>query len=125
MKKGLVLISLFTVAIFTLAQISPPETTPPPEIPTSLFGCLPTDTIRQCILRLLGVALRLVLVVALAFAAVMFAWAGFIYILSGTDEKKRQEASNRLIYAAVGLVVAFLAWVLVFLLSRFVAQPQI
>ncbi len=125
MKKTLVFIPLLIVTLFTLAQITPPELTPPPDIPTSLFGCLPTDTLRQCILKLLGVVLRLILVVALALAAGFGAWAGVTYITGGSDDKKREASKNSLIYAAVGLVIAFLAWAITFLLSRFVSQPQI
>lgn len=129
MKLGQI-ISLITLFILlapylSFAQVPPPESLPEPEIPTRLFSCLPTDTLRRCMLRLLGDALRVILVIALAFAALMFAFAGLTYLTKGADENARKGAQNRLIYAAVGLVVAFLAWVLVAILSRIIGGASI
>lgn len=115
------LITLVTVLPHLVgAQVPPPEQAPLPEIPTNLFGCLPTDTLRICIFRILGQILRIILVIALALAALFVAWGGILYIFSG----KPDEAKNKLVAAAAGLVVAFLAWVAVFLFTRFIIQGQ-
>jgi hypothetical protein len=121
LAKIISLITLFFLLVpyLSFAQIPPPESAPFPEIPTSLFGCLPNEPLRTCLLKLTGVVLRVILVVALAFAAIFIAWAGLLYIgVLGFKEERQKEAQSRIIYAAVGLVVAFLAWVLAFILSR-------
>ncbi len=105
---------------FTLAQAPRPEEMSPPEIPTQLFSCSPADTLRRCILRLLGDVLRVILVVALAGAALMIAWAGIIYITGLGGDKSRENAKNKIIYAAIGLVIAFLAWVLTVILTNII-----
>jgi hypothetical protein len=121
LTKIINLITLFFLLVpyLSFAQIPPPESTPFPEIPTNFFGCLPNEPFRICILKLTGIVLRVILVVALSFAAIFIAWAGLLYIgVLGFKEEKQKEAQSRIIYAAVGLVVAFLAWVLAFILSR-------
>ncbi len=120
--KVLTLISLISL-VFSLAgaQIPPPEQAGLPDIPTTFFGCSPTDTLRTCLLRILGQVLRIILVLALVAAAFFVAWAGFLYVYSG----KPDEAKTRMIAAAAGLVIAFLAWVGTFLFTRFIGQGQI
>ena len=130
MKLGQI-ISLITLFILlapylSFAQVPPPESLPEPEIPTRLFSCLPTDTLRRCMLRLLGDALRVILVIALAFAALMIAYAGILYVTrSGQDPEKGAKIKDRIIYAAVGLVVAFLAWVITAFLTRYLGGAGI
>jgi hypothetical protein len=116
------------VPYLSFAQIPPPESFPPPEIPTSFFGCLPTDPLRVCILRILDKVLKVILVLALAFAAVFIAWSGILYILRGGEGSEKQQAvRTRILYAAVGLVVAFLAWVLTVIIARTIGggSPEI
>ena len=117
------LIALFVLLApyFSLGQVPPPEALTPPPIPTSFFSCFPTDPLRICILRILGDILRVILVIALALAAIMIAWAGLIYLVQGANEDARKGATTRIIYAAVGLVVAFLAWVATALLARVIS----
>jgi hypothetical protein len=121
------LLTLFFLLVpyLSFAQVPPPGSFPPPEIPTRLFSCLPTDPLRICILRLLDDVLKVILVIALVFAALMVAYAGLLYLTKGADEKARGEAKDRLIYAAVGLVVAFLAWVITVILSRIIGGAAI
>ena len=114
---SLVTLMVLLLPYFTLAQAPRPEEMSPPEIPTQLFSCSPADTLRRCILRLLGDVLRVILVVALAGAALMIAWAGIIYI---TGLGSRENAKNKIIYAAIGLVIAFLAWVLTVILTNII-----
>jgi len=129
MKIGqlLIFITLFSLLApyLSFAQVSPPEFYSPPDIPTQLFSCLPTDPLRICILRLLGDVLRIILVIALALAALFIAWAGVLYIYTGGAKDKLDSIKNRLIYAAVGLVVAFLSWVITVILSRIIAGSRV
>jgi len=116
------ILSLLLVTSLSFAQVPPPEETPPPEIPTTFFGCEAGLSLRQCLLRILGTVLRVILVIALAFAAVMIAWAGVEYILrSGEGGEKQTKVKTKIIFAAVGLVVAFLAWVMTAILSRIIS----
>jgi len=123
------LITLFSILVpyFSLvqAQVAPPETFNPPNIPTRLFTCDPNAGLRRCILGILSDVLKVILVIALAFAAVMIAWAGIEYILKGgAKAEERDKMKNRIIFAALGLVVAFLAWVIVAVLSNILTQQQ-
>jgi hypothetical protein len=115
----LTLLSLL-VPYLSFAQFPPPESFPPPEIPTSFFGCLPSDTLRVCILKILDKILKVILVLALSFAAIMIAIAGITYITKGSDADAQKKAQSRIIYAAVGLVVAFLSWVMTVILERII-----
>jgi len=117
---SLIILFFLLTPYFSFAQVPPPEAFPPPDIPTRLFSCLPTDSLRICILRLLGDVLRVILVIAIAFAALMIAWAGILYISTGGAKDQLDSIKNRLIYAAVGLVVAFLSWVITVILSRII-----
>jgi hypothetical protein len=123
MKLGQ-LISLITLFVllapyFSFAQgtVPPPENYPIPEIPSKLFSCLPNDTLRRCMLRLLGDSLRVLLVAALVFSAVMIAWAGIEYALYSSNDAERKKVKDRIIWASVGLVFAFVAWVLTTILA--------
>jgi hypothetical protein len=124
------IISLITllsllVPYLSFAQVAPPEYYEPPDIPTNFFGCLPTDTVRKCILRLLDKVLKIIIVIALALSALIISYAGLLYIYKGADDKARQEIKNRLIYAALGLVVALLAWVITVILSKFISSGTV
>jgi hypothetical protein len=113
LTKIISLITIFFLLFpyFSLAQVSPPDTFAPPEIPTSLFGCQPGDTLRRCLLKIAAVILRVIMVIALILAAIMIAWAGIEYIIkAGKVGEKEVDPRNRIIYAAIGLVVAFMAW---------------
>lgn len=50
---------------------------------------------------------------ALPLAAIAFAYAGFQLIVNGGSDKARQNAKDAFLYAGIGLVVAFGAWVIV------------
>ena len=119
----------FLMSYFSFGQVGiipPPEEALPAgvEIPTNFFGCLPTDPLRFCLLKIIGSALRVILVLALGLAAIFIALAGFTYITKGASEDARKKANNRLIYAAFGLVVAFLSWALAWLISQIVGRGR-
>jgi len=131
LKKIISFITIFFLLVpyLSLAQVSPPEQFQPPDIPTSLFGCQQNDTLRQCMLRITAVILRVIMVVALILAAIMIAWAGIEYITkAGKVGEKDVEPKNRIIYAAVGLVIAFMAWAAAAIISNVITRtggPQI
>jgi TRAP-type C4-dicarboxylate transport system permease small subunit len=103
----------------SLAQVQKPEDTPLPEIPTNLFGCSPNEELRRCLLRVTAVILRVIMIIALILAAIMIAWAGIEYITkAGKVGEKEVEPKNRIIYAAVGLVIAFMAWAAAAIISN-------
>ena len=119
---SLLIFSFFLLPYFSFAQVPPPEALQPPDIPTRLFSCDPNDSLRICILKLLGDVLRVILVIALAGAALMIALAGLGYIRAG---KADDNVKNKIIYAAVGLVIAFLAWVVTVILTRIIGGSQL
>jgi TRAP-type C4-dicarboxylate transport system permease small subunit len=74
-------------------------------------------------LKILDKILKVILVIALSFAAIMIAWAGVEYITrSGEGGEKQTKVKTKIIYAAVGLVVAFLAWVITVILSQTIGR---
>jgi hypothetical protein len=116
---SLITIFFLLVPYLSLAQVSPPEQFTPPDIPTNLFGCQQNDTLRQCLLRITAVILRVIMIIALILAAIMIAWAGIEYITkAGKVGEKEVEPKNRIIYAAVGLVIAFMAWAAAAIISN-------
>jgi hypothetical protein len=72
-----------------------------------------------CIFFLLTLLFKFLYYASLALAAIFFAWAGILMITQG----KIDEARKRLIWGAVGLVVAILSLALVKFISRFLIQP--
>lgn len=60
-------------------------------------------------------------------SVVMLIWGGLRYIISGGDSKKITDAKNTILYALIGLIVAFLAYAIVnFVLNAIgtVATPE-
>jgi hypothetical protein len=53
-------------------------------------------------------------------AMLMIVVSGIMYITSGGDEKRTQAAKSALTYAIIGLVVALLAYVIVYSVGRMV-----
>jgi hypothetical protein len=115
MKKYLLpilsLISFLTVVNFGFTQEVP-------EVPSGFFGCNPRiDSFSECVIKIATIIFRFLLTLALIFATVMIIWGGFEYMTSGQDEQKRAKVKDRIIYAAIGLIVAFLSWSLSTFLS--------
>lgn len=97
----------------------------PPEPPTNLLGCNPNDPIGICLMKIAKTILRLLMILALILAAIFIAVGGFIFITKGAEKEGQQKAQKYIIYAAVGLIVAFVAWALALLVSRFAQTGQI
>lgn len=116
------LISLLMVINFGFAQQfeSPESVGEGFQVPTGFFGCFPTDSLAQCMMRIFAKILRIVMVLAIGLAAIMFAWAGILYVTQG--EGAKEKAKNKIIYAAIGLVVALLSWVITAFLKGVVTR---
>lgn len=48
-----------------------------------------------------------------AISVIMLIWGGLRYILSGGDSKKITDAKNTVLYAIIGLIIAFLAYAII------------
>lgn len=72
----------------------------PEGVPTELFGSGGIfETLSGTLLYLLG-----------AVAVIMLIIGGFRYVVSGGDSSAVEAAKNTILYAIVGIVVAFVAW---------------
>ena len=69
---------------------------------------MPTD-LTIVVKNISNTALTLISVVAV----VMLIYGGFRYVVSGGDSKKVTDAKNTILYAIIGLIVAFLALAIV------------
>lgn len=66
-----------------------------------------------------------VLYVVGAISVLMLVWGGFRYIISGGDSKKVTDAKNTILYAILGLVIAFFAYAIVnFVLNTISPTPE-
>lgn len=52
----------------------------------------------------------LIFKIAAPLGAIMFAYAGFLYITNGGNESKIKQAHDMFLYVFIGLVVALAAW---------------
>ncbi len=65
-----------------------------------------------------------VLYVVGAISVLMLVWGGFRYIISGGDSKKVTDAKNTILYAILGLIIAFFAYAIVnFVLNTISPTP--
>jgi hypothetical protein len=129
--KNIKLISLISI-ITAMSVFAPyfsfgqgfanPRDIEPPGVPTTFFSCTLQDSLTRCLLKVLDSVLRVALVLALIFAVIMIAWAGISYILFGQEENSRKKATSRLMYAVVGLVIAFMSWIVVLFVANFIQK---
>lgn len=102
MKKNilsLALLSLLIVPLLVLAQ-EPPATV---DLPGTL------DNIVNWVFGILVI-----------FAALMLVWAGFIFVTAGGDATKVSGAREKVLYALIGIIVAFASRGLVALVQTLV-----
>ena len=60
-----------------------------------------------------------------AVSVIMLIWGGVRYIISGGDSKKITDAKNTILYAILGLIIAFFAYAIVnFVLNAIGAQTM-
>ena len=65
-----------------------------------------------------------VLYVVGAISVFMLVWGGIRYIISGGDSKKVTDAKNTILYAILGLIIAFFAYAIVnFVLNAITPAP--
>ena len=72
----------------------------------------PECTFNDLIL-LVSEVLDFIIILAVLLSAVMFAWAGFIYITAGGDKTKVNQAHGIFKNVGLGLVVVLAAWLIV------------
>ncbi len=93
-----------------LAQIPPPSTTPPPINITTASG------LQAIINRVIG----WIYVFFFVIAIILILFAAFTYLTSGGDAEKVTSAKNQLIYAAVAIAIALLAYSFTAIVSNIV-----
>ena len=104
--------SLFSIIVLCLITISsrltaygqtgslPGEIISPPESPVT--------SVDQ-VINILNYVVSIIVTVVISFAVIMFLWAAFTYITARGDSSKTKQASNMLMWSAIGLGVALLA----------------
>ena len=86
-----------------------------PELPPILCKDI---SFLDCVFSLFNKTLSIVSVLAVAFASLMFAWAGFLYM---SKPEKSSEIHKRILWGAVGLVVALLSYAIVLVITRLIS----
>jgi len=94
-----------------LAQISSSTF---PDLPPIL--CADKNFI-DCFFFIFQKLLTYVSVIAVAFSALMLAWAGFLYMSQGDKAENIQKVNQRIQWAIIGLVVALLSYAIVKLIA--------
>jgi hypothetical protein len=95
--KKTIIIALFFIAIPGITMAA------------GLANPLGTTDLRQVIGKVINVLLGL----SGAVALLMFVWGGFQWLISGGNAKRVESGKNTLIWASIGLVVCFTAYMLV------------
>jgi hypothetical protein len=70
------------------------------------------------VLHTINVAANIIALVAGLIAVIMIMVAGFSYVLAGGNAEETKKARNRIVYAAVGLVIITVAWTI----TRFITD---
>lgn len=58
-----------------------------------------------------------------AISVIMLVWGGLRYILSGGDSKKITDAKNTILYAIIGLIIAFLSYAIIRFVLNAIGAP--
>jgi hypothetical protein len=122
MKKILPIITIFvllTPVYLGLAQgeVQPPISNPEDYTQSGLVKEGPEQTIA----KIFDIVFRISLILASVFTVVMFILAGIGYIMGKGEAWK---AKDKLIWGAVGLVIALISYAVVVLLARFAQTGQ-
>jgi len=116
MKKSKILASLvalfmlFSLFNLALGQITDLPVGEPQQSPPIFSGAA---SFRDALIRVLGAALRILTWVAGTLAVIFIAWGGINVII----QNKIDEGKQRLIYGAIGLVIALLSYAIVSLIN--------
>jgi hypothetical protein len=116
MKK--IFLILFLIGFVFAQDLEFPSRSLPPTIRcgNDFFGCLAFFFEK---------ILKVILVLALALSTIFIAWAGILYITKGgRKEEDIKKIHQRLIWAAIGLIVAFLSFAFVKALEFWISQPE-
>lgn len=62
---------------------------------------------------------------AAPLGAIMFAYAGYLYITNGGNESQIKQAHDTFLYVFWGLIVALAAWLLVNFIFQFLVDPTL
>jgi TRAP-type C4-dicarboxylate transport system permease small subunit len=81
------------------------------------------DDFFQCLTFFFDKILKIIIALALVLSAIFIAWAGILYITKGGG-KDVEKIHKMILWAAVGLVVAFLAFAFVKALEIWISQPE-
>lgn len=73
----------------------------------------------DCLSAILGGVVSILFVAAILLSLAYLIWGGLDWTMSGGDKTKLSKARLKLIYAMIGLVLVFLAFFIVNLLSKF------
>jgi hypothetical protein len=65
----------------------------------------------------------LIFKIASPLAAIMFAWAGFLYVTNNGNEGQVKRAHDIFTYVFIGLVLALAAYLIVYFVLRFFVSP--
>jgi uncharacterized membrane protein YjfL (UPF0719 family) len=131
MKKIFLILLLMNVVFavgFVFADEPPPPPPPPPPLPFPVHTLPPTihcgTDFFDCLNLFFNIIFRLILLLAVALSTIFIVWAGILYITKGGGkEEDIKKIHQRLVWAAVGLVVALLAYAFVKALEYWVINP--
>ncbi len=78
-----------------------------------LVPCEGPDCDFDDLVALVKAIINFIITLAIVGSAIMFAWAGFIYITAGGSQEKVKQAHNLFKYVGLGLVIILAAWLIV------------
>lgn len=110
MKKILfiIFISFFIIPLFTFATSSTGSITNP--IDAETFG------------DLISMVVKWILNMAMVLAPLVIVYGGLTYMTAAGDTSKVNQAKQIILYAAIGLILALLAWSLIDILKGLVVK---
>jgi uncharacterized membrane protein YjfL (UPF0719 family) len=113
--KKIVLILLLINFVFAQDLGFPSQKLPP------IIQC--GDDFFKCLAFFFEKILKIIIALALVLATIFIAWAGILYITKGGG-KDVEKIHKMILWAAVGLIVAFLAFAFVKALEIWISQPE-
>lgn len=118
MKRLKLIIASITIAVFGFVALAPATTTYALD-PLAICNDAANSSNAVCknksdnANKLIGTLVNTLLFIVGTLAVIMIIWAGISYTISTGDSSKVTRAKNTLVYAIVGLIVAFLAFAIV------------
>lgn len=120
------LLILFSLFIFVLLFFNPVSAI---DISEFFNPRLPPDIkcgedIFTCLGFFLIIILKIIIAFALALSTIFIAYAGILYITKGGEGEKTSKIKNRIIWAAVGLIIALMAFAFVQFIESVIRKPE-